>query len=268
MADLLVDTPLEGVTRITFNRPATLNAFTSAMLEELLALFGALAHDLSSRVVVLTGAGRAFSSGHDTTDHSPPPWLAPGLGPLHSSLLQNKWWARVIPAQRAMPQPVIAAINGPVAGGALAIALGADLRVAARSARFVNAFHTLGGSGTELGVAWVLQRTIGPQATAEFLFTDRPIGANEAARTGLVLRTVDDEALEDEVLGLAAGIVETQPLGAWLTKTTLWSSLEVPSLEAAIELEGRGQILALAADDATERRQARAEGRPPRYSGR
>jgi len=268
MPDLLVDTPIDGVTRITFNREARLNAFTSATVDELLGLLGTLATDLSCRVVLLTGAGRAFSSGHDTTDATPPGWLDPHLGPLHRNLLQNKWWARIVTALRSLPQPVIAAVNGPAAGGALALVLGADLRVAARSARFVNAFHTLGASGTEFGIAWLLQRAVGSQHAAELVLTGRPVDAEEAAAMGLVLRVVDDGDLESEVLGLASAIVATQPLGAWLSKTTLWASMEVASLEAAIELEARGQILALAAEDVNEFHRARAEGRPAQFEGR
>ncbi len=196
MPDLLVDSPEEGVARITFNRPETLNAFTNATLEEFFQVLDRLRTDFSQRVVVLTGAGRAFSSGHDVADHSTPSWLTDDLGTIPSNLVQQRWWAQVVPALRSLPQPVVAAVNGPVAGGGYALALGADLRLAGRSARFVNAFHTL---------------------------------------------------------------------GAWLTKSALWAGIDGQSLEAAIELEARGQILALATGDAAEHRRAQAEGRAPQF---
>jgi enoyl-CoA hydratase len=266
--DLLVDSPEEGVTRITFNRPETLNAFTNATLEEFFLVLGGLRTDFSTRVVVLTGAGRAFSSGHDHTDHSTPSWLADDLGTIPSNLVQQRWWAQVVPTLRSLPQPVVAAVNGPVAGGGYAIALGADLRLAGRSARFVNAFHTLGATGTELGVAFLLQRAVGPQHAAEIMLTDRRLDADEAAALGLVLRVVPDDELETATLELCRRILAMQPLGAWLTKSALWAGIDGQSLESAIELEARGQILALATGDAAEHRRAKEEGRAPRYRWR
>jgi len=253
---------------VTLNRPHRLNALTSDMLDHLFGAFEELGRDATCRVVVITGAGRGFCSGDDLRDYHPPAWVSPSLGPLQSNMYQQKHVAALVPRMRALPQPVIAAVNGPAAGAGYAIALGADLRVASESALFVDAFVKIGASGAEMGLSWLLQRIVGATRAAELVLTGRRVDGREAARIGLVLDTVPDGTVLDTALALADQILANTPMGTWMGKATLWSNLEIPSLEAAIDLEARTQILTLATEDAAEQRQAAREGRAPKYSNR
>jgi enoyl-CoA hydratase len=181
-------------------------------------------------------------------------------------MYQQKYVAQLVPRIRALPQPVIAAVNGPAAGAGYAIALGADLRLAATSAAFVDAFVKIGATGAELGLSWLLQRIVGATRAAELVLTGRRVDGDEAARIGLVLRTVPDGELLDAALALADEIVANTPFGTWMGKATLWSNLEIPSLEAAIDLEARTQILTLGTEDAKEQLLAYRERRPATYT--
>ena len=266
--DVLVDRPRDGIAVVTLNRPDRLNAFTSQMFDRLLAVLEQLGRDPSCRVVVVTGSGRGFCSGDDLRDYRPPDWVPTDVGPVHSNLYQQKHVAQLVPRLRALPQPVIAAVNGPTAGAGYALALGADLRIAAESAVFVDAFVKIGASGAEMGLSWLLQRIVGATRAAELVLTGRRVDGAEAAEIGLVLRTVPDADLRTTALDLADQIVANTPLGTWTGKATLWSNLEIPSLEAAIDLEARTQILALSTEDGKEQLRAHREHRGARYSNR
>jgi enoyl-CoA hydratase len=264
--DVLVDRPRPEVALVTLNRPARLNALTSEMLARIYEVLEKLGRDSSCRVIIVTGAGRGFCAGDDLRDYHPPDWVPTGVGPLHSNMYQQKYVAELVPRMRALPQPVVAAVNGPAAGAGYALALGADLRVASVSAVFVDAFVKIGASGAEMGLSWLLQRTVGATRAAELVLTGRRVDGEEAARIGLVLETVPDGEVVDAALALAEQIIVNTPLGTWMGKATLWSNLEIPSLEAAIDLEARTQILTLGTDDAREQLQAYKEGRPARYT--
>ena len=266
MPDVLVDNPRPGVAVVTLNRPHHLNALTAEMTEALFEVFEHLGRDVDCRVVIVTGAGRGFCAGDDLVDYRPPAWIpAERIGEIHPNMYQQKHLATLVPRMRAMPQPVVAAVNGPAAGAGYALALGADLRLASTSAVFANGYVKVGASGCEMGVSWLLQRIVGATRAAELVLTGRRVAAEEAERIGLVLRVVPDDELLGAALELADQIVENTPFGTWMGKATLWSNLEVPSLEAAIDLEARTQILALATKDAAEQRRAVRAERPPDY---
>lgn len=266
--DVLVDRSRAGVALVTLNRPQRLNALTAEMVADLYDVLLGLGQDASCRVIVLTGAGRGFCAGDDLRDYHPPAWVPTDVGPIQSHMYQQKYIASLVPRLRSLPQPVIAAVNGPAAGAGYALALGADLRLASASAVFVDAFTKIGASGAEMGLSWLLQRIVGATRAAELVLTGRRVDAHEAARIGLVLETVSDDALVDAAFGLADQIMANTPMGVWMGKATLWSNLEIPSLEAAIDLEARTQILALATDDAKEQLQAFRDKRPPVYQNR
>ncbi len=265
-SDVLVDRPRREVALVTLNRPDRLNALTSEMLAHLYAVLEGLGRDATCRVIVVTGAGRGFCAGDDLRDYHPPEWVPTDVGPLHSNMYQQKYVAELVPRMRALPQPVIAAVNGPAAGAGYALALGADLRVASTSAVFVDAFVKIGASGAEMGLSWLLQRIVGATRAAELVLTGRRVDADEAARIGLVLDTVPDGEVVDAALALAEQIIVNTPLGTWMGKATLWSNLEISSLEAAIDLEARTQILTLGTDDAREQLDAYKERRVARYT--
>jgi enoyl-CoA hydratase len=264
--DVLVDRSRPGVALVTLNRPHRLNALTSEMLAHLYDVFEDLGRDSTCRVIVVTGAGRGFCAGDDLRDYHPPEWVPTDVGPLHSNMYQQKYVAELVPRIRSLPQPVIAAVNGPAAGAGYALALGADLRVASASALFVDAFVKIGASGAEMGLSWLLQRIVGATRAAELVLTGRRVEADEAATIGLVLETVPDGEVVDAALALAEQIIVNTPLGTWMGKATLWSNLEISSLEAAIDLEARTQILTLGTDDAREQLEAFREGRAARYT--
>lgn len=263
---IVVDTPLAGVARITLNRPNALNAFTYLMYEALLAALEGLRYNPDIRVVVLTGAGRGFCAGHDMRAAGTPGWVPDSSGTQQRSRAIMAKLGHIPVLMRALPQPVIAAVNGVAAGGGYAIALAADLCIAARSAKFVNAFHNA-GSGHELGFSYMLPRAIGTQRAAELLFTGRAVMAEEAAAIGMILRVADDEALMDDVLGLAQSIMVNSPIGIALTKQTLWLNANAGSLEAAIEMETRGIAISQATEDSAEKRQSFVEKRQPVFKG-
>ncbi|HXW36046.1 MAG TPA: enoyl-CoA hydratase/isomerase family protein, partial [Acidimicrobiales bacterium] len=131
---VLVERPRPGVALVTLNRPSRLNALTSEMLERIYDTFRSLGRDSDCRVIVITGAGRGFCAGDDLVDYEPPKWVSQELGPLQSNMYQQKYVAQLVPRMRALPQPVIAAVNGPAAGAGYALALGAELRLASESA--------------------------------------------------------------------------------------------------------------------------------------
>jgi len=266
--DVLLHRPEPEVAVVTLNRPDRLNALTAEMLAHLYDVLAAVGRDHTCRVVVVTGAGRGFCAGDDLRDYRPPSWVPEDVGPLHANMYQQKYVAEMVPRLRALPQPVIAAVNGPAAGAGYALALGADLRLASASAAFVDAFVKIGASGAEMGLSWLLQRIVGATRAAELVLTGRRVEAEEARRIGLVLDVVPDGAVLDAAIDLARLIVANSPMGTWMGKATLWSNLEIGSLEAAIDLEARTQILTLATEDAREQLQAWRDKRPARYRNR
>jgi enoyl-CoA hydratase len=261
---LLVDSPAEGVTRITFNRPEVRNAFTFEMFRELLALLRGIQYDAGTRVVVLTGAGMGFCSGIDVSTPTIPEWVPTDVGTVHRDLYAMQEIREIPILMRGMPQPVIAAVNGSVAGFGAVFALAADVAIAGGSAKFVNAFH-YSAIGSEGGVSYLLPRAVGTQRAAELLLTTRTIGADEAARIGLVLETVPDDALEAATLALAASMMGNTPLDNWLTKQALYANLDAPSYAHAVDYDTRGVVIARTTADMHERRAAVTEQRPPHF---
>jgi enoyl-CoA hydratase len=270
MSDVLVERIRSDVALVTLNRPDRLNALTYPMLELLFKTFEELSYDPDCRVIILTGAGRGWCAGHDLKmSGESPPWLsAERYGRIEHQMMHQKYWASAVPRMRAVPQPIIAAINGAVAGGGFPLAVGADIRVAADSAIFVDAFTKIGISGCEMGLSWLLPRIIGFGNAAELMLTGRRLNAQDAFRMGLVSRVVPDSQLIDAALEYADEIISNTPFGVYMTKATMWSTLESPSLEAAIDLEARTQILGLQTEDQKEQLSAFLAKRKPKYNHR
>jgi enoyl-CoA hydratase len=165
-----------------------------------------------------------------------------------------------------MPQPVIAAVNGPAYGGGMCLALGADLRFAASSAVFNSTGIVNGLTSTELGVSWLLPRLVGVARSNDLLLTGRVVDATEALQMGLVSRVVPDGDLIDTALEVAASMTRFSPYGLAMTKDVLWANLEVASLEAAIELEDRNQLMLGFTENLPEAMRAFDAGRAPEYT--
>jgi len=233
--DILLVTATGAVDEVMLNRPDRLNALNQPLADALLAYFESKRRNKETRVIVLGGAGRAFCSGADLKAMGQPDRLQDGPN--------GDWVLRdVLCAMRNCPQPIIALVQGAVAGGGLAIALAADVIVAGESAAFHSAFIRIGLSASELGVSWRLQRTIGISRAREMLLTGQPLRAAEALTTGLVSRVVADADLAAEGRKLADDMLRAAPDALRISKRTFDATLEITNFAAALELEERGQI--------------------------
>lgn len=262
---VLVDHPVPHVAVVTLNRPDRLNALSIDLAVALDATLDALATENDTWVVVLTGAGRAFCSGLDLKDHGVLPDID-GLTVGRIAQRSMRAYSRIVLTMRRMPQPVVAAVNGPAFGGGMCLALAADLRIAARSAVF-NATGIVNGlTSTEMAAGWLLPRLIGASRANDLLLTGREVDADEAERVGLVARVVDDGDARGEALAAAEAMCRFSPYGLSMTKNVLWASLEIGSLETAIELEDRNQLMLGFTENLQEAIRAFDAGRPPVFT--
>jgi enoyl-CoA hydratase len=242
MSLVLVEKPQPHTSVITLNRPERLNAMSIELVIELDEALQAVADDNDTYVVVLTGAGRGFCSGLDLKDYGVIPNID-GLTVGRIAQRSMRYYSRLILTMRRMPQPVLAAINGVAYGGGMCLSLAAELRIAGESAEF-NATGIVNGlTSTELGASWLLPRLVGAAHSNDMLLTGRKIDAAEALRMGLVSRVLPDDELLPAVLELAGRMSEFSPYGLAMTKDIIWVNLENPSLEAAIEIEDRNQLM-------------------------
>jgi enoyl-CoA hydratase len=251
---LSVQRPHAGVAVLELNRPNQLNAINDAMVGELNHTLAALAADDSVHAVVLTGAGRGFCSGIDMRDFGPR--LPEATDPAIDRLRFQETMAALPQALRDIPQPVIAAVNGPCVGAGLALCLAADIRICSTAAIFGNAAILLGLSGAEMGMSYFLPRIVGTSVAADWMLTGRTVSADEADRRGLVSELVTPEDLLGRALEIATRIAELTPLGVRLTKRALQVNADASGLDAALELENRNQVLSHATEEAAERRQS------------
>jgi enoyl-CoA hydratase len=258
--------PAPGVVQLTLNRPERLNAMSFQLLQDLHAELDVVKADHRARVVVLTGAGRGYCAGLDLVDGA----AVPGTedeGRIQAGMATQQHIAALVPKLRSLRQPVISAVNGPAAGGGLALALASDVRLASASATFNVAFVRIGLSGCDIGVSWLLPRLVGASAAFELLLTGRIIDAQEALRIKLVSRVVPDGEVVDAALAVAEEIADNSPTGVWMTKEVMWSQLEIGSLQAGIDLENRTQIMTSQTADMQEAIAAFLQKRKPSFRG-
>jgi enoyl-CoA hydratase len=259
---VLVDHPEPTVAVVTLNRPERMNSMAFDLMLPLKDALAELTDDNDTRVVVLTGAGRGFSSGADHESAGAVPHLA-GLTRPTVALRSMEVLDEVILAIRRMHQPVIAAVNGAAIGGGLCLALACDIRMAGAGAYFRAAGINNGLTASELGLSYLLPKAIGTSRAFELMLTGRDVDAAEAERIGLVSRTVPDGDLLKACLGMGRRIAAFSRPGTELTKRTLWSGLEAGSLEGHMQAEGLGQLyVRLLTANFEEAVAARAEGRP------
>jgi enoyl-CoA hydratase/carnithine racemase len=252
----------EGIAALTINRPDRMNSMTSTMFIEIGDAARAI-RATNPRAVILTGAGtRVFCSGYDLSEL--PAVAALGVREFYHF---EEVAAGAMAAVRAISCPVIAAIHGGVVGGGLALALAADVRLGAPTAKFAAGFVRIGLSVGELGTSWLLTRLLGPGLAAELSFTGRNVEADEALRIGLLNRIVPANELMDAAIELARQISANSPSGVRLSKTALRLNAEVPSYAAAMELENRGQALLTRTIDMPEALAAFGERRPAKFTG-
>jgi 2-(1,2-epoxy-1,2-dihydrophenyl)acetyl-CoA isomerase len=253
-----------GIVTLTLNRPESLNAMNEPMMAEIERILIELEADTEVRVVVLTGAGRAFSSGGDQKREPGVGQQAFFDGDLGGALIERL--NRCILRMQRLPKPIVGSINGVAAGAGLNIALATDLRIAADTARFLEAFARVGlvpdGGGT-----YFLPRLVGMARAMEMVLLADIVDAQEALRIGLVNRVVPADQLANETLKLAERLAQGPTVAYGLAKTGLYQGLGM-SLEDVLNMEARNQAIAARSPDRAEGVAAFLEKRPPRFTGR
>ncbi|WP_433602324.1 enoyl-CoA hydratase/isomerase family protein [Nocardia sp. CA-135953] len=261
MADILVQDREDGVRVLRFNRPDRLNALTPDMVA---AITQHVSEATEHRAVLLTGSGRGFCAGVDIAGADE---RQRGRSNADGLAMQERFGQMILAVAQA-PCPVVSAVNGPAAGAGLALSVASDIRLAGRSARFLIGAPRIGLSAGECGLSYFLPRLIGMGRAAEWMLTNRTIEAPEALDLGLVTTLVDDEKLEEAAEDTLARIVALSPFGQKMTKQVYRRNMDASSLDAALDLENRTQILANATVDAGEARAAFMEKRTPNFVGR
>ena len=248
----------DGILTITLDRPDALNAFDRAMKEELLGALKAAERDAAVRVLIITGAGRAFNAGQDLKERQ-----EPGASDLASELRQR--YNPLILQMRRLEKPIIAAVNGVAAGAGCSLVLACDLVIAAEDARFIEAFARI-GLVPDTGSTWFLPRLMGSARAAEMMFLAEPLQAADAERLGLVNRVVPADRLMDEARELAGRLAAAAPLALALTKRAIDRGLR-SDLASQLDYEAQLQSIAGSSRDHAEGLAAFVEKRPPRFSG-
>jgi 2-(1,2-epoxy-1,2-dihydrophenyl)acetyl-CoA isomerase len=251
----------QRIATLTIDRPAARNALGPDEWQELAEGVARAAADPEVRVLVVTGAGGAFSAGGDVK--TMPERLALAPAERRAQLLAD---AQAIRALAELPKPTVARIEGACVGAGLGLALACDLRWASRSARFGATFHRVGLSA-DFGVLHFLPRAVGVARATELLLLAEPIDAERAEAIGLVHRVVEPGALDGEVAALTARLADGPPVAQAMTKAGLAGALD-RDLSASLEWEAAAQAICSRTDDAREGLAALAEKRPPRFTGK
>jgi enoyl-CoA hydratase/carnithine racemase len=270
-----VTTTEDHLAIVTLNRPERRNALSNNVLGVLHRTFDDIAGDPAIRVVVITGAGSAFCSGADMkagpddmtdTGGGPVGDLLPRVqGAVTRTFASQEHMASLFEKIHRLRQPVIAAVNGAAHGGGFALSLACDIRYAARSATFGAVFIKRGVSACDMGTSYHLPRLVGASRSAELLLTGRVFDADEAERIGLVLDVVGDGEVVDRALVTAREIAANGPLAVWMTKETMWQTVDSPSLRHALDLENRTQIMCTGTGELTAAFEAFRDGREPEW---
>jgi len=274
MADVLSREAEPGIVVLTLNRPERRNALSPALLDSLHRALDRIGGDPAVRVVILTGAGDAFCSGADMkggVDIGEEPSTSTGAllhlaqGEVTRTLAAQELMASAFERVHRLRQPVIAAVNGAAVGGGFGLALACDIRFASPTARFGAVFITRGVSACDMGTSYFLPRLVGASRAAELMLTGRVFAVEEAREMGLVLDVVDEGDVVDRALATARLIAANPPLGVWMTKETMWQTIDAPSLRHALDMENRTQVMCTATGELSEAFAAFREHRPARW---
>jgi len=257
----LYEKSASGVATITLNRPDRLNALTFEVYRELTDTFGALRNEAGVRVVVITGAGRAFCSGGDVHDIIGELFKCDMAGLLEFTRLTCELVRNI----RALRKPVIASLNGTTAGAGACIALAADIRIAAEEAKIAFLFVKVGLSGADMGAAYLLPRTVGLAKATELLYTGDFISAQEAERIGLYNHVVSGDKLAETTREFAERLARGPAFALAKTKEMLDREADM-NFEAALECEAQAQAICMQHSDYREAYEAFVAKREPKFN--
>lgn len=249
-----------GVDYVTMNRPNELNTLNKQLVSELREYFDNLYFDQSVRVVVLKGAGKAFCAGLDLKEGGG------GDSGVPAGMKLQREISEIIIKMRRCPQPIISLVHGAACGGGFAMALASDIRIAGESAKMNAAFIKIGLSGCDVGVSYLLPRLVGTSVASELILTGRFIKAERALKVGLVSDVVPDDSLAHAAESFVEEMMLTSPLGLRLSKECLNMSIDAPSLESAIAMEDRNQVLCVQTKDFRESIKAFLTKTKPEYT--
>lgn len=253
-----------GIVTLTFNRPESRNAMTPAMGEEMIRAVEEIRSDATARVLVVTGEGKAFSSGGDLSMLARDAGLSDESGPTMAGSPRD-FYNRFL-AIRQLPVPTIAAINGHAIGAGLCFALACDLRIAVVEAKMGMTFSKL-GLHPGMGATFFLPRLIGTARACELFFTGRIIDANEAERLGILNRVVSRDEFAGAIESLSGEIASAAPIAVRMVKKAIYRGTE-HSLDDMLDYESLQQSITFATDDAREGIRAVMEKRSPQFSGK
>jgi enoyl-CoA hydratase/carnithine racemase len=262
MAEVLLIDRDGPIVTATLNRPESLNALNAELTDALTALFEGLYRDRAVRVIVLRGAGRAFCAGLDLKGFG-----VEGRGPQIGLDVQTRI-RDIYKSMRRCPQPIVSLIQGAACGGGFSLALASDIRIAAPDMKMNAAYIRVGLTGCDMGSSYFLPRLVGLAMASELLLTGRFIEADEALRIGLVNRIAPNTELRSAAAPLVEAMLANAPLGLRLTKDALNFAVDAPSLDAAMAMEDRQQVLTAQTWDHGEAVRAFLEKRPARFEDR
>jgi enoyl-CoA hydratase/carnithine racemase len=250
----------DGVVTVTLNRPDVRNAMTVELTQAFTAAIDDLRGDPDVRVVVVTGAGKAFCAGGDLS------WIKPGPGASVPQMRQKMrdFYPRFL-AVRTLDVPTIAAINGPAVGAGLCLAMACDIRIAGQGATLATAFTRL-GMHPGMAATYLLTRLVGTARAAELFFTAAPIDATQAEHIGLVNSVVADSELASAAAQMARQIAANAPIPMGMVKRAIYLA-ERNDLETMLEYEGLAQPITMATNDLAEGLASVREKRPPTFTG-
>jgi 2-(1,2-epoxy-1,2-dihydrophenyl)acetyl-CoA isomerase len=251
----------EGYRVVTLNRPDRLNSFNEAMHERLMATLVEAEADEGCRALLLTGAGRGFCAGQDLSNRV----FEPGVTPDLTKTIE-RWYNPLVRKLRALEMPIVCAVNGVAAGAGANVALACDIVLAARSAKFIQAFAKI-GLVPDSGGTWFLPRLVGAARARGLAMLAEPLAAEKAEEWGLIWKAVDDESLMVEAVKLVEHLATQPTVGLALTKRALDAS-ETNTLDRQLDLERDLQGEAGRTPDYAEGVTAFFAKRPPVFTGR